>query len=335
MRIAVIGAGSWGTTVASMAARRVPTVLWARRPDLARAIRDTHHNPGYLPEFPLPEDLEVTADLSDAISGADVVIMAVPSHGYRAVLAKAAGFIPAHVSIMSLTKGIEQGSLLRMTEVTAELLTDHPRQLIGVMSGPNLAPEVMAGQPTATVVAFEDPDTARPLQEIFMSTSFRVYTNTDVVGCEIAGAVKNVMAIGAGMARGLGFGDNTLAALVTRALAELTRLGVAVGGGPVTFAGLAGMGDLIATCMSSTSRNNRVGYALGRGSTLDEILSDMKMVAEGVKSTKAVLELADRHGIEMPIAEQVGRVLYEGMSPKDAVLTLMTRAAKDERHGII
>jgi glycerol-3-phosphate dehydrogenase (NAD(P)+) len=256
--------------------------------------------------------------------------MGVPSHGYRQVLAQAAAAVPAGAAILSLSKGIEQGTLKRMTEVTREELPDHDPAIIGVLSGPNLAREVIAGQPAATVIAMTDMDRARALQHVFMSPSFRVYTNTDVTGCEIAGALKNVMAIAAGMARGLGFGDNTMATLVTRALAELTRLGVAMGGEPLTFAGLAGMGDLIATCVSSQSRNNRVGTELGKGRALDEITSEMNMVAEGVKTTKAVLDLAEKHGIEMPIAHQVGRVLYEGARPRDAVLALMTREAKAE-----
>ena len=201
---------------------------------------------------------------------------------------------------------------------------------IGGLHQRRAAREVIAGKPAATVIAMTDPDRSQTLQQVFMSPSFRVYTNTDVTGCEIAGALKNVMAIAAGMARGLGFGDNTMATLVTRALAELTRLGVALGSEPLTFAGLAGMGDLIATCVSSQSRNNRVGSELGKGRSLDEIISEMNMVAEGVKTTRAVLDLAQRHGIEMPIAHQVGRVLYEGARPRDAVLALMTREAKSE-----
>jgi glycerol-3-phosphate dehydrogenase (NAD(P)+) len=256
--------------------------------------------------------------------------MGVPSHGYREVLSQAAVVVPIDAAILSLSKGIEQETLKRMTEVTREELPDHDPAIIGVLSGPNLAREVIAGQPAATVIAMADADRSHTLQQVFMSPSFRVYTNTDVVGCEIAGALKNVMAIAAGMAKGLGFGDNTMATLVTRALAELTRLGVAMGGEPLTFSGLAGMGDLIATCVSSQSRNNRVGTELGKGRSLDDIISEMNMVAEGVKTTRAVLDLAEKNGIEMPIAHQVGRVLYEGARPRDAVLALMTREAKAE-----
>lgn len=330
MRIAVIGAGSWGTTVAALAAQRHGTVLWARRPELAELINEERRNEHYLPGAEIPYSLTVTSDLHKAVRDAETVVMGVPSHGYREVLAGAAGIIPAGAAILSLSKGIEQGTLKRMTEVTAEELPAHDPGIIGVLSGPNLAREVIAGQPAATVIAMTDTERARALQQVFMSPSFRVYTNTDVTGCEIAGALKNVMAIAAGMARGLGFGDNTMATLVTRALAELTRLGVAMGGEPFTFAGLAGMGDLIATCVSSQSRNNRVGTELGKGRSLDEIISEMNMVAEGVKTTRAVLDLAERNGIEMPIAHQVGRVLYEGARPRDAVLALMTREARSE-----
>lgn len=330
MRITVIGAGSWGTAVACLAARRHGTVLWARRPEMAGTISESRHNEQYLPEVEIPYSLTVTSDLESAVADAALIVMGVPSHGYREVLAQAAATVPGEAAILSLTKGIEQGSLKRMTEVTREELPDHDPDIIGVMSGPNLAREVIAGQPAATVIAMADPDRARALQDVFMSPSFRVYTNRDVTGCEIAGALKNVMAIAAGMARGLGFGDNTMATLVTRALAELTRLGVAMGGEPLTFAGLAGMGDLIATCVSSQSRNNRVGVELGKGRSLEEIVSEMNMVAEGVKTTRAVLDLASHHGIEMPIAHQVGRVLYEGARPRDAVLALMTREAKAE-----
>ena len=330
MRIAVVGAGSWGTTVAAMVAPRAETTLWARRPELATAIDDDHENPDYLPGNTLPAELAATADLPAALEGAAAVIMGVPSHGYRAVLEQAAPLIPDDVPIVSLTKGIEQATLMRMTQVTKDVLPNHRQERIGVLTGPNLAKEVIVGQPAATVVAMQDEGVAQELQALFMGQTFRVYTNPDVVGCESAGALKNVMAIAAGMADGLGFGQNTLATLITRALAEMTRLGVAMGGQPLTFAGLAGMGDLIATCMSDKSRNHMVGYGLGQGRTIDEIVSEMNMVAEGVKSTKGVLELAAEYGVEMPIAEQVGRVLYEGASVPDAIATLMGRAARSE-----
>jgi len=329
-RVAVVGAGSWGTTVAALASRNAPTILWARRDELARAIGAAHENAEYLPGVRLPADLAATASLDEACRGADVVVMAVPSHGFRAVLTEAVPSIGAEAAVVSLTKGVEQGTIRRMTEVIAELFPSHDPGRVGVLTGPNLAREVAEGQPTATVVAVRDPDWAARLQRIFMTPTFRVYTNPDVVGCEIAGALKNVVALAAGIAHGLGYGDNTKAALITRGLVELGRLGRALGGDPLTFSGLAGMGDLVATCTSDKSRNRAVGVALGRGRPLDDIVEEMHMVAEGVRSTEAVLELARRHGVEMPISEQVGAVLYEGRRPADIVPALMLREAKPE-----
>jgi glycerol-3-phosphate dehydrogenase (NAD(P)+) len=333
-RVAVVGAGSWGTAVAAIVSNNAETVLWARRPELAGAIADRHENSDYLPGVALPDVLEVTADIEQACSHADVVVLGVPSHGMRAVLTEAAAFVRPAVPVVSLAKGIEQGTLRRMTEVIGEVLPTHLPDRIGVLTGPNLAREIATGQPAASVVAMGDEPTAHELQRLVMTATFRVYTNPDVVGCEIAGALKNVMAIAAGIADGLGYGDNTKAALLTRGLAELTRLGIALGGNPLTFSGLAGMGDLVATCTSTQSRNRTVGVQLGEGRTIDDIVADMRMVAEGVKSTAAVLELARRHRVEMPIAEQVGAVLYEGKRAEDLVTALMLREAKAELHGI-
>jgi glycerol-3-phosphate dehydrogenase (NAD(P)+) len=258
-------------------------------------------------------------------------VMGVPSHGFREILSEAKPFLTDGAPIVSLTKGVEQQTLKRMTEVIDDVVSEHPR---GVLTGPNLAKEVMAGWPAASVVAIEDEGIARELQRLFGTDAFRVYTNPDVVGCEVGGALKNVIAIAAGIADGMGFGDNTRAALITRGLHELTRLGVALGGEPLTFAGLAGMGDLVATCISRQSRNRHVGEALGRGQTIDEIVAAMNMVAEGVKSSKAVLDLSVRVGVEMPIAEQVVAVLYEGKEASEIVPALMQREAKPELHGI-
>jgi len=330
VKVAVVGAGSWGTVVAAIAGSKAPTTLWARRPELAAAVNTTGENPDYLAGFPLDGDVTATTSLEEALDGADVLVMAVPSHGFRTVLENAAQVIGNELPILSLSKGIEQPTLMRMTEVCANVLPDHDRARIGVLSGPNLAREIASGQPAATVVAFEDAETAAMLQDLLITPTFRVYTNDDVIGAESAGALKNVMAIAAGMSHGLGFGDNTIATLITRALAELSRLGAAMGGNPRTFSGLAGMGDLIATCISSQSRNHRVGFGLGQGKKLDDIIAEMKMVAEGVKSTRGVLALADRHDVEMPIATQVGLVLYEGEEPKTAVRRLMTREARSE-----
>ena len=333
-KVAVIGAGSWGTAVAAITAGNVPTVLWARRAELAESIASKHENPEYLPGIALPESLASTSSLEDAVTDADVVVLGVPSHGMRAVLDEARSGIGPRVPIVSLAKGIEQGTLARMTEVVCEVIPEHDTACIGVLTGPNLEREVAAGQPTATVVATADTGVAETLQQLFMSPSFRVYTNPDVVGCEMAGALKNVLAIGAGIADGLGYGDNTKAALMTRGLAELARLGIAMGGDPLTFAGLAGMGDLIATCSSPQSRNRHVGAELGKGRALDDIVDEMHMVAEGVKTTAAVLELATRFDVEMPVASFVGKVLYEGAQPADLVPELMLRKAKPELHGM-
>ncbi len=334
MNVAVIGAGSWGTTVAMIAAGNAPTVLWARRPELAEHITTKHENPDYLAGVALPDALASTSSLEEACTDADVIVLGVPSHGLRAVLGEAQPFIGAGVPVVSLAKGIEQGTLARMTEVASDVLTDHDPNLVGVLTGPNLAREVAAGQPTASVVAIGDAAAGEALQALFMAPSFRVYTNPDVIGCEMAGALKNVLALGAGIADGLGYGDNTKAALMTRSLAERARLGIAMGGDPLTFAGLAGMGDLIATCSSPQSRNRSVGVQLGQGRSLDDIVNEMNMVAEGVKSTGAVIELAARHKVEMPLASFVGRVLYEGARPADLIPELMLRKAKPELHGM-
>jgi glycerol-3-phosphate dehydrogenase (NAD(P)+) len=332
--VAVIGAGSWGTTVAAVIGGRVPTALWSRDAELARSINRKHENARYLPGIELPPMLRGTADLEAACNDASVVVMAVPSHGFRAVLGQAATAIGPDVPVVSVSKGVERDTLLRMTEVVHDVLPAGRAGPVAVLTGPNLAREVAEGQPAASVVACEDLDAATLLQRLFMTHMFRVYTNPDVVGCEIAGALKNVIAIAVGIAVGLGYGDNAQAALVTRGLAEIARLGVALGGQPLTFAGLAGVGDLVATCTSAQSRNRSVGFELGRGRTLDEIIGEMDMVAEGVRSTAAVLELAARTGVEMPIATIVGAVLYEGRNPSDLVPELMLREAKPELHGL-
>jgi glycerol-3-phosphate dehydrogenase (NAD(P)+) len=330
-RIAVIGAGSWGTAVAALAAQNRPTVLWARRKELADEIASVHTNQGYLADRALPEALDATASLEEAVVGADLVVMGVPSHGFREVLAELAPFVADGVPVISLTKGVEQDSLKRMTEVIADELPGHPA---GVLTGPNLAKEVLDGFPAATVVAFENESLCTDLRPLFATPSFRVYTNYDVVGCEVAGALKNVMAIAAGIADGLGFGDNTKATLMTRGLNELTRLGIALGGQPLTFSGLAGMGDLVATCMSRQSRNRHVGEQLGKGRTIEEIISEMNMVAEGVKTSRAVVGLASSVNVEMPIAEEITAVIDGKQTVAEALQRLMERDAGHELEGI-
>lgn len=325
--MAVIGAGSWGTTVASLAASNTDTVLWARRADVADVVNSDHRNPAYLGDASLSEKLTATVDLTAAVSGADVVVMAVPSKGFRDVLVAAAPHIRPWVPVVSLSKGLEVGTDLRMSQVANAVMPGHP---VAVLTGPNLASEVAAGQPAASVVAIDDAVIATALQEIFTGPLFRVYTNDDVVGCEIAGVVKNVIAIAAGIVHGMGFGDNTRASLITRGLAEMTRLAEALGGRPDSLSGLAGVGDLIATCSSQSSRNTTVGTRLGRGEALADILSSTPMVAEGVRSSASVLALARRHGVDMPITEQVVAVCHEGVSAADALVALMSRRSRRE-----
>jgi glycerol-3-phosphate dehydrogenase (NAD(P)+) len=317
--------------MAAMCAQRVATTLWARRPELAQAIEQERCNAGYLPELALPAGLRATAGLADAVAGAEVVVMAVPSHGFRVVLAEAAPHLEAGVPVVSLTKGVEQGTLARMTQVIAQVVPAHPA---AVLTGPNLVGEIVAGYPTASVVAAADPALATELQELFSTGAFRVYTNPDVVGCELGGALKNVVAIAAGVSDGLGFGDNTRAALITRGVAELTRLGVALGGQPMTFGGLTGMGDLVATCISRRSRNRRVGEELAQGRALADIIGGTRMVAEGVRTSAAVVELAARVGVEMPIADQVVAILGGVTPAAEVVAALMGRMVKPELHGL-
>jgi glycerol-3-phosphate dehydrogenase (NAD(P)+) len=327
MNMAVIGAGSWGTTVASLAAANTPTTLWARRPEIVESINTHHINPDYIGGIGLSPNLRASMSLEDTVSSADIVVMAVPSQGFRHVLSEASQFIRPWVPVVSLSKGLEAGSMLRMSQVANEVLPGHP---VAVLTGPNLASEISVGQPAASVVAIDDAVIATALQELFSSPTFRVYTNPDVVGCEIAGVVKNVIAIASGIAMGMGFGDNTRATLITRGLAEMTRLAVALGGQLESLAGLAGMGDLIATCSSTSSRNTTVGMRLGQGEALEDIIASTSMVAEGVRSSKSVLELAHQHGIDMPITEQVVAVCHEGKNAADALVALMSRRSRPE-----
>ena len=322
LRVSVLGAGSFGTTIAHLASHNVPTTLWCRRVETAEEVDRDHTNNRYLRRYKLHPELRATASLEEAVSSADVVVMGVPSHGMRAVLGEVARFIRPWVPVVSLAKGLEADTQMRMTEVIREVLPEHRA---GALTGPNLSKEIMAGFAAASVIAFEDDHVARQLQAVFHSGVFRVYTNCDVVGCELGGALKNVIAIATGMGDGLGVGDNTRAAVITRGLAELTRLGVAMGGEPATFAGLAGVGDLLATCTSQQSRNRHVGEQLGRGRTIEEIIADMDQVAEGVKTAKVVMELGAKHDVALPIAREVHGVLYEGRTAMDAYRGLTRR----------
>jgi glycerol-3-phosphate dehydrogenase (NAD(P)+) len=334
VKVAVIGAGSWGTAFASVIADNgVDTVLWARRAELAEAIGSRHENPDYLPGSPLPSTLSATNDLEEALAHATVAVMAVPSHAFRSIFREVAPNLSSSVPVVSLSKGIEQDTHKRMTEVIEEEAGLGPAR-VAVLSGPNLAKEIVRRQPSATVVACADLDRARELQSLFIGPTFRVYTNPDVVGVEMGGAMKNVIAIAAGIAAGLGFGDNAKASLITRGLAEIARLGSKLGGNHLTFAGLAGMGDLVATCYSPLSRNRTVGEQLGKGRALEEIVGEMNMVAEGVKTSRPLCTIAASADVEVPISEHVVRVLYEGVSPQEMVHSLMLREAKPELHGI-
>ncbi len=306
LRIAVLGGGSWGTTVASLVTRNAPVTLWARNPATVEEINTRHTNEVYLPGATLPDKLVATNDIAEAVSDADVIVMAIPSQNFRTVLEEVGKHIRAWVPVISLTKGLELSTSMRMTEIVNEVMPGHP---VGVLTGPNLAREIMAGQAAAGVIAMGDDIIVRELQAVFKSGLFRVYTNNDVIGCELGGVLKNIIAIAVGMGDGQGAGDNTRSALITRGLAEITRLGVAMGGRPETFAGLAGMGDMIATCTSPQSRNRHVGVELGKGRDMKEIVAEMVMVAEGAKSAPAVMALAEKYGVEMPIASDVYRVL--------------------------
>lgn len=323
----VVGAGSWGTTVAALTSHNATTTLWARRPQLADEINSTHINSAYLPDASLPESLRADSDLARALAGADVVAMAVPSLGFRSVIDEVSKHIGDRVPIVSLSKGLEQSTFKRMSEVIADVMPSNP---VAVLSGPNLAKEILAGQPAASVIACTDVAIARELVAVFSRPTFRLYTNPDVIGCEIGGVVKNVVAIAAGISQGFGFGENSKATLVTRGLAEMSRLGVALGAQSATFSGLAGMGDVMATCASMHSRNTQVGVRLGRGENIDEIVASMNMIAEGVKSSASVIELAHRHSVEMPIAEQVAAVCAGKVSAAEALRALMSRQSKSE-----
>ena len=329
IRVAVIGAGSWGTTVAHLAAHNTPTTLWARDDDLAKEIDSEHRNSRYLEGHVVHEALRATSALDECVSAADVLVMGVPSHGFRSTLEEVATHLRPWVPVVSLTKGLEQGTRMRMSQVVHEVLPGHP---VGVLTGPNLAKEILSGQAAAAVVAMADEFIASELQSIFATSLFRVYINRDVIGSELGGVLKNVIAIAAGMADGTGAGDNTRAAVMTRGLAEMTRLGVALGGDQDTFAGLAGMGDLLATCMSPQSRNRYVGEQLGKGRPIDEIIAEMNQVAEGVKSCRTVLELAEENGVDMPIASEVVGVVHGGRSAIDAYRGLLSRKATHERN---
>ena len=329
-RVAVLGGGSWGTTVASIVARSAPTVLWVRSAEVAEEIDKRGRNSRYLGDIPLTDGLRATDSLEQAVHDADVLVMGVPSHGFRGVLEQVVPHVRPWIPIVSLVKGLEQVTDHRMTEIVAEVLPGHPA---GVLAGPNIAKEVMAGYAAAATIAMPDQNLAARLADLFRTTRFRIYSTTDVVGVEIAGALKNVFAIAAGMADGAGAGYNTKAMVLTRAVREMRRLGEALGGDPLTFSGLAGTGDLIVTCTSPLSRNRHVGEELGRGKSIAEVLAGRKRVAEGVKAAPVVMKLAAEAGVDMPIAQEVDNVLWHGATVQDAYRGLLRAAPGHELHG--
>jgi glycerol-3-phosphate dehydrogenase (NAD(P)+) len=331
VRTTVFGAGSWGTTFAKILADAGNEVtLWARRPELADQLNRERRNPEYLPGIVLPEAVTATGDAADALRGAELIAFAIPSQSLRENLTAWASDVPDIATLVSLMKGVELGTTKRMTEVIAEVTGAGPER-IAVVSGPNLALEIAQEQPTATVVASADEQCAIAVQAVCTAPYFRPYTNIDVVGCELGGAVKNVIALACGIAQGMGFGDNTLASIITRGLAETARLGVELGADPLTFAGLAGLGDLVATCSSPLSRNRSFGERLGHGESLDTAQEATHgQVAEGVKSCRSVLELARRHGVDVPITEAVEAVCFRGLTPPAMLDQLMSRSVKPE-----
>jgi glycerol-3-phosphate dehydrogenase (NAD(P)+) len=329
--VVVLGGGSWGTTVASICARRGPTLQWVRSEETAKDINDNHRNTKYLgDEVALPESLKATTDFSQAAAAADVIVMGVPSHGFRGVLTELAKELRPWVPVVSLVKGLEQGTNYRMSQIVAEVLPGHPA---GILAGPNIAREVAEGYAAAAVLAMPDQSLAADLAGLFRTKRFRTYTTDDVVGVEMAGALKNVYAIAVGMGYSLGIGENTRAMVMARAIREMSKLGEACGGHRDTFAGLAGIGDLIVTCTSQRSRNRHVGEQLGAGKPIDEIIASMNQVAEGVKAASVIMEFADQYGISMPIAREVDAVVNHGASVEDAYRGLMVEKPGHEVHG--
>jgi glycerol-3-phosphate dehydrogenase (NAD(P)+) len=320
LKVGLLGGGSWGTTVASLAAKNSPTIIWARNPETVKEINERHTNEKYLPDAKLTPSLIASSSIKETVEEADVIVLGIPSQSMRKVLEEAKPHIRPWVPIINLAKGLEISTKMRMTEIIEELMPGHPT---GVLTGPNLAKEIHFGKAAAAVIAMVDDRIAKRLQPIFSSGLFRVYTNNDVIGCELGGALKNIYAIATGMGDGANAGDNTRAGIITRGLSELTRLGIAMGGKKSTFSGLAGMGDLVATCSSTKSRNHHVGFELGRGKSLEQIINEMNEIAEGVKTVKVARELAKEYNVDMPISEEIYKVLYEGNTVNEAFRGLL------------
>ncbi len=330
--VAVLGSGSWGTAIAKLLADQGMRVnLWARRKDQSDAIQQKRENEEYLKGFKLPDTLTATSDLEACLRSADMVVVVVPTPGIRGLMSEHGALFPKNAPIVSATKGIEQSTLKTVSEIFEELLPSDRHKYLTYLGGPSFAKEVAANVPTAVSIAGHDHEVARRVQSVFNTDRFRVYTTDDVVGVELGGALKNVIAIAAGCSDGLGFGHNSRAGLITRGLAEINRLAIKRGANPLTIAGLSGMGDLVLTCTGDLSRNRTVGLELGRGRKLTEILAGMNMVAEGVKTAKSAYDLAQREGVEMPIVAEVYRVLYEDKTPREALISLMTRPLRAER----
>ncbi len=330
-KIAVIGAGSWGTTLANLLAQKgYPVTLWCYEADLAERIQQSGINDLYLPATKLSKKLQATSNLKTAVAEKQLLLFVTPSQVTRQILVQALPDLSPQALIVSASKGIENESLMLLSQVFEELLPQSMHRQLGFLSGPSFAKEVSSGMPTAVVAAAKELSVAEEIQKIFSTEKFRVYTHDDIIGVELGGAMKNVIALAAGVADGLGFGHNTRAALITRGLAEMTRLGIKLGGAAETFAGLAGMGDLVLTCTGDLSRNRSVGIELGKGRSLDEILAGMQMVAEGVKTTLSAYQLAEKLGVEVPIIEQMYLILYQNKSPRQAVTDLMLRDLRAE-----
>ncbi|MFC4768896.1 NAD(P)H-dependent glycerol-3-phosphate dehydrogenase [Effusibacillus consociatus] len=333
--VAVIGAGSWGTALAMVLADNGCKVsMWARRQEVVDEILSERSNSKYLPGIRLPETIYPTADLQHAIKGHHYVLVAVPSVGFRNTMRELSAFLSSDVKVIHATKGLDKDNLIRLSQVMLEEVPQLKPVNLAVLTGPSHAEEVSRRSPTTVVVASQNRVTAETFQDLFMNSYFRVYTNPDVVGAELGGALKNIIALGAGISDGLGFGDNAKAALMTRGLMEISRLGLQLGAAQMTFAGLAGIGDLIVTCTSKHSRNWRAGYQLGQGKTIDEVLSSMNMVVEGIYATKAAFQLAERHQVEMPITTAIHSVLFEGRSPRAGVEDLMGRGKTHEMEEV-
>ncbi|HVB22136.1 MAG TPA: NAD(P)H-dependent glycerol-3-phosphate dehydrogenase [Ktedonobacteraceae bacterium] len=333
--VGVIGSGAWGTTLAILLAQKgIATTLWEHNPERAVEMQRVRENTMFLPGFHFPDGLHVTANIKEAVQDKDMLLLVTPSQRMRENVRLIAPYVGADTLLVSASKGIEVDTLKRMTEIIAEELPE-ARNRIAALSGPNISREVAEGKPTAAVVASQEQDVAVRVRTLLSTSRFRVYTSTDVVGVELGGALKNIIAIGAGFNEGMGFGENAKAAFIARGVAEIARLGIAAGAHPLTFTGLAGIGDLIATCASPLSRNQQLGRRLASGEKLADILASTHTIAEGVSTTKAALQLAARHNVELPITEQLSHVLFEGLDPRKAVPELMMRDLKDEMEGML